>query len=89
MQAQSTIAECPTPMTAAALSTPAMARWVASRKSVSHATFLADASKRLAGSLDLHLTVRCLAELSVPTLGEACLVYLPVDGQPVGERYCQ
>ena len=42
--------------------------------------FLAEASKRLAGSLDLELTLRCMAELSVPTLGDACVVCLLADG---------
>ncbi len=50
------------------------------RRSGSHAAFLADASKRLARSLDLQLTLRGMAELSVPTLGDACVVCLLPDG---------
>jgi signal transduction histidine kinase len=47
--------------------------------------FLADASKRLAASLDLQRTLRCMVEVSVPALGEACLVYLLNDGPTRGQ----
>jgi signal transduction histidine kinase len=50
------------------------------RGSGCHAAFLAEASKRLAGSLDLQLTLRCMAELSVPNLGDACVVCLLAEG---------
>jgi signal transduction histidine kinase len=49
----------------------------------SHAVFLAEASKRLAASLDVDDTLRCMAELSVPELGTACLVYSLADGRSV------
>jgi len=52
------------------------------RGSRSHATFLADASKRFAGSLDVQLTLRCMAELSVPDLGHACIVCLLTEPGP-------
>jgi signal transduction histidine kinase len=50
----------------------------------SRAVFLADASKRLAASLDLNVTMRCMTDLSVPELGAACLVFQFVDGRCVG-----
>ena len=52
------------------------------RGPAAHATFLAEASKRLAGSLDPQLTLRCMAELSVPELGEACIVCLLTERGP-------
>ena len=42
--------------------------------SAAHASFLADASKRLSASLELEVVVRCMAELGVPELGSASLI---------------
>jgi signal transduction histidine kinase len=53
-------------------------RWSGSR-----ASFLAQASKRLASSLDLQETMQCMTEVSVPALGTACLVFLLKDEQTV------
>ncbi len=55
------------------------------RTAMSHAVFQADASKRLAGSLDLQRTLRCMVEVGVPALGEACVVYLLTDGHTRGQ----
>ena len=47
----------------------------------SSASFLAEASKRLAMTFDLQAAVRCMTELSVPELGTASLVFLLEDEQ--------
>jgi signal transduction histidine kinase len=47
----------------------------------SHAVFLADASKRLAASLDLDVTLRSMANVSIPEMGIACLV-CPLSDAP-------
>lgn len=49
----------------------------------SRAAFLAEASKRLAASFDVDDTLHCVAELSVPELGTACLVFLLAEGRNV------
>jgi signal transduction histidine kinase len=49
----------------------------------SDAVFLADASKGLAASLDVDLTLGSMADLSIPELGTACLVCLLSDAMYV------
>jgi signal transduction histidine kinase len=44
---------------------------------------LADASKRLAASLDIQVTLRRVVEVGLPSLGEACLVFLLRDGRTI------
>ncbi|MFQ5680006.1 MAG: PAS domain S-box protein [Gemmatimonadota bacterium] len=44
------------------------------------AQFLAEASRQLAGSLDLNETLASLAELSVPMLGDVCVVHATERG---------
>ncbi|MEO6877813.1 MAG: response regulator, partial [Gemmatimonadaceae bacterium] len=46
------------------------------RASVARSRFLAEASATLAGSLDVRATLDRIAALSVPILGEYCLIYL-------------
>ncbi len=46
------------------------------RESAERTRFLADASRMLAGSLDVAATLRTLTRLSVPILGDYCLIYL-------------
>jgi PAS domain S-box-containing protein len=43
--------------------------------------FLADASQRLAGSLDMEHTLATVAELAVPRLADRCGIYLLVDNR--------
>lgn len=50
------------------------------RKARSPASFLCQASKRLAVSLELSDTLRCMADLCVPTLGQACILYVFDEG---------
>ncbi|MBD0320467.1 MAG: response regulator, partial [Gemmatimonadetes bacterium] len=45
-------------------------------ESVERTRFLAEASRVLAGSLDVQNTLRTLARLSVPLLGDYCVLYL-------------
>ncbi len=52
--------------------------------SAAHASFLADASKRLSASLELEVVVRCMAELGVPQLGSASLICTVDDAGAVG-----
>ena len=49
-------------------------------------TFLAEASARLAGSLDVEATLGTIAELAVPVLADWCFVEVLEDGRvrPVG-----
>jgi signal transduction histidine kinase len=58
-------------------------------KSRSRAVFLAEASKRLGASLDVEDTLHCVAELSVPELASACLVYLLADGRNVSDVFAK
>ena len=46
------------------------------RASAERTRFLAEASRLLAGSLDVEPTLRTLARLSVPLLGDYCITYL-------------
>jgi signal transduction histidine kinase len=48
-----------------------------------HASFLAEASRRLATSIDLSVTLQTVADLSVPKLGDACLMCLVDDDQTI------
>jgi signal transduction histidine kinase/FixJ family two-component response regulator len=41
-----------------------------------HSSFLAEASKQLAGSLDYQVTLASLARLAVPMLADRCVVYM-------------
>jgi signal transduction histidine kinase/CheY-like chemotaxis protein len=50
------------------------------RASAERARFLAGASEVLAGSLDVRETVGQVARLSVPVLGDYCLIYLAGEG---------
>src|SRR5882762_8712431 len=60
---------------------PASAAFRALRPwSVRRANVLVEASERLAASLDLETTLRCMTDLTVPRLGDACLIYLLDDG---------
>jgi len=43
--------------------------------------FLADASSRLAGSLDVEATLRTIADLAVPALADLCIVELLEEGR--------
>ena len=45
--------------------------------------FLAEASTRLASSLDFELTLRNVAELAVPTLADACTLDILLDSGDV------
>jgi signal transduction histidine kinase/CheY-like chemotaxis protein len=53
--------------------------------------FLADASARLAGSLDVEATLRTIADLAVPALADLCIVELLEDGRarPVAVCHAQ
>lgn len=55
------------------------------RKTRSSASFLCQASKRLAVSLEMNDTLRGMAELCVPALGQACIVYVFRQGS-IGSR---
>jgi signal transduction histidine kinase len=85
MRAHPTVVECLAAVPSATRPTARTLKRATRRAAASQAIFLADASKRLAGSLDLQVTSRCLADLSVPELGEACIVYLLADGHTVGQ----
>jgi len=50
------------------------------RASAARARFLAEASETLAGSLDVHETLDRVARLSVPVLGDQCLIQLAGEG---------
>lgn len=50
------------------------------RASAQRARFLAEASAVLAGSLDVRATLEQVARLSVPVLGDYCLIYLAGEG---------
>lgn len=49
------------------------------RESAERTRFLADASRVLADSLDVETTLQTLARLSVPILGDYCVIYLVQD----------
>lgn len=46
------------------------------RASADHTRFLAEASRVLADSLDMEATLRAVARLAVPLLGDYCVIYL-------------
>jgi signal transduction histidine kinase len=54
------------------------------RASAQRARFLAEASAVLARSLDVRSTLERVAQLSVPILGDYCLIYLAGDRGPIG-----
>src|SRR5262249_35825968 len=85
MQAQPSTLQHLVRMPSAPRSTASSPGPISRRWSGSRASFLAEASKRLAASLDLATTVQCMTELSVPELGDACLICLLSDGQTVTE----
>jgi signal transduction histidine kinase len=85
MQAQPSTLQHLVRMPSAPRSTASSPGPISRRWSGSRASFLAEASKRLAASLDLATTVQCMTELSVPELGDACLICLLSDTQTVTE----
>jgi signal transduction histidine kinase len=56
----------------------------APRYSPTRAAFLAEASKHLAGSLELEVTARSMSELCLPHLGDACVVCVLSDAHTIG-----
>jgi signal transduction histidine kinase len=70
-------------MPSTTMSAPSASHSAARPWSVSRASFLADASKRLSASLDLEAVMRCMAELGVPQLGSASLICMVDDAGAV------
>jgi signal transduction histidine kinase/DNA-binding response OmpR family regulator len=50
------------------------------RESAGRTRFLAEASRVLADSLDVDATLRAVARLSVPLLGDYCIIYITQEG---------
>src|SRR5437588_5991643 len=81
MQGRPTILQCLIPVPSSLPAAAAKRRHTSKGTSASTALFLASASKQLARSLDVQLTLDRMAQVSVPDMGDACVVLRFVDGR--------